>query len=181
MKNIEDYYWVAKDENEKYIITRLLGLKVNKDTSTYRDLDMDYPIVRIDRFEISANRRPSNDQTRHRTESTLEELLEWARKGFDLHEPWEIPEDGFKIVSDKEREENDHPTDIDVRYYHYGMNEWRDSSTSKCWNPHEEQCYCKSFAVPVSYEFGPQRVKVVCEGKETWISKEDAQTLNLCD
>jgi hypothetical protein len=174
MKNIEDYYWMAKDENEKAVLISLLKIKNTIHAGITRNLyDIEFPVIRVCGGVIDCE--PNNMALSNRTESTLEQLLEWALKGFDLREPWEIPPEGYRLVTDEERKKYDKPNDC-LKFCK--------SAYDRDWCQPVQNGEFEinvSYAVPVSYEFEPQRVKVVCEGKETWISKEDAQTLNLCD
>jgi hypothetical protein len=147
MKTIEDYYWEAKDENEARVIDMLLimyeanGLRNPKKAAGFTICTINMKTwYNIEESTLS-----------DRTLATIDDLVKWACAGFDLREPWEIPPEGYRLVTDEEREEFEKPN-----VYLYVIKtqrepQWENQGRLVCndgkWVSH------KTYAVPLSYEF----------------------------
>jgi hypothetical protein len=174
MKKIEYYYWVAKDENAARVIVALLGVKYSLKRAGYRPLNKECSFLGYGpKFYVRADKSVDGCMnSTGRTKATIEQLVEWALKGFDMREPWEIPPEGYRLVTDEEREKFGKPSDV-TRCQYRGIRETWDGCLSGDIFWYSDYAY----AVPEDYEFKPvveeMTVEQICKelGREVKIVK----------
>lgn len=170
--NIESMFWEAKDENEARVIWGLLyGFIAHS-------ADHSYEAWEDDRFFYTENGVLAGGiraDSAKLNKSTIPDLVQMALRGFK--EVWEVAPEGYRLVTDEELKNCDYKLINEYMYIYNHESAWIKATGCPChW-----ECDRITYAVPVDFEFAPKKVKIVCEGKEVFISRESAQALNLVD
>jgi hypothetical protein len=163
--DMEKVYFKAENEDQKRLIVAVLMTRYPTGCDyrpfNYNGLAGYGPYFFID-TEGKVNGGPSKCLSlKSRTEASAEDLFKFAMNGWK--EPWEVAEDGYRIVTEQERRDNAYPTDCEVRWL--CVNQWYSSGNDKYWNPEEFQCTSKAFAVPEDYQFKKPEKEIEVNGK----------------
>lgn len=132
-------------------------------------------------FSVSSMKfKESVGYTVHRTDEKCDTLNDtWEQAQKFMKKPWEIPPEGYRIVTDEERKEYDYPENCNFMWKHENTySGWMKSKIKTFWKTNlSAESNAAYFAVPVDFVFETEHDKKVkeLEGKIHTLTTELAE------